>query len=76
MFVMQGLQSLYEHTSELAAWHQLVNGIVPAFIDPDTDGPLPGRELNWKVINQYRVRMARDTGDGPLAERLETQSRG
>jgi hypothetical protein len=73
ILVMQGLQFLYEHTGQTTAWHALVRKIVPAFIDPATDGPLPGREPDWGIVNQYRVRMAWESGELELAERLQAK---
>jgi len=41
---MQGLRTLYGHTGRRAEWTRLVEEIVPIFVDPATDGSLPGRE--------------------------------
>ena len=37
---------------------RLVADITPDFIDPATDGPLPGREAPWSVIGDYQVKLA------------------
>src|SRR5260370_39058770 len=69
--VMQSLQTLYIESGRNAPWRGLVESIVPQFVDPVTDGPLPGREEAWSLVTQYRVRLAR--GDRRLreAERLQ-----
>ena len=43
----------------------------PSFIDPATDGPLPGREDQWGIITGYRVRLAMAARDWPTATRLQ-----
>jgi tetratricopeptide (TPR) repeat protein len=68
---MQGLRTLYEHTGRRAEWAQLVQEIVPQFVDPATDGPLPGREEQWSLVTDYRVRLARQARQWPEAERLQ-----
>jgi tetratricopeptide (TPR) repeat protein len=68
---MQGLRVLYDHTGRRAEWARLVAEIVPAFVDPQTDGPLPGLEEHWGVVTEYRVRLAREIRNWPEAERLQ-----
>jgi tetratricopeptide (TPR) repeat protein len=68
---MQGLRSLYGHTGRRAEWKRLVEEIVPDFVDPETDGPLPEREEDWSLVTQYRVRLAREERDWKEAERLQ-----
>ena len=69
---MQGLRSLYDHTGRRAEWSRLVEEIVPDFVDPATDAPLPGREGNWSLVSEYRVRLAMDARDWQVAERLQS----
>jgi tetratricopeptide (TPR) repeat protein len=69
--VMQGLQSLYDHTGRRAEWARLVEGIVPAFVDSATDGPLPGREEEWTVVTDYRVELAEEARQWEKAEGLQ-----
>jgi tetratricopeptide (TPR) repeat protein len=69
---MQGLRALYEHTGRRAEWKALVDEIVPDFVDPDTDGPIPGREEDWSLVTEYRVDLARAMRDWAEAERLQT----
>ena len=38
---------------------------------PHTDRPLPGREDEWSVVTEYRVRLAREERDLDKAERLQ-----
>jgi len=71
MRAMQGLRSLYAHTGRRAEWAQLVQEIVPDFVDPAGDGPLPGREEDWSLVTQYRVLLAQQTRRWPEAERLQ-----
>jgi tetratricopeptide (TPR) repeat protein len=68
---MQGLRKLYEHIGRRAEWARLVEEIVPDFIDPATEGPLPGREEDWSLVTEYRVRLAREARQWAEAERLQ-----
>ena len=68
---MQGLRSLYAHTGRWAEWKRLVEEIVPDFVDPETDGPLPGQEEGWSVVIEYRVCLAGEEYDWEEAERLQ-----
>lgn len=68
---MQGLRVLYEHTGRRAEWAQLVNEIVPDFIDPATDGPRAGREDEWSLVTEYRVQLAMQARQWAEAERLQ-----
>jgi hypothetical protein len=68
---MQGLRILYLQTGRDVEWAQLVNEIVSQFVDPETDGPLPGTEDDWSIITQYRIRLAANAGRWPEAERLQ-----
>jgi tetratricopeptide (TPR) repeat protein len=68
---MQGLRALYGHTGRRAEWARLVEEIVPDFVDPDTDGPRPGREEQWSLVTDYRVRLAREARHWAEAERLQ-----
>ena len=68
---MQGLRTLYEHTGRRAEWRSLVEQIVPDFVDPTNNGPLPGREDNWSLVTEYRVRLAHAERDWPQARALQ-----
>jgi TPR repeat protein len=68
---MQGLHWLYDHTGRMREWARLVNEIVPDFVDPETDGPLPGREEQWSLVTEYRVRIVRDARQWTEADRLQ-----
>jgi tetratricopeptide (TPR) repeat protein len=68
---LQGLRTLYERTGRDGEWTRLVQAITPDFIDPATDGPLPGREDDWPLITEYRVRLAMAARDWPTATRLQ-----
>jgi tetratricopeptide (TPR) repeat protein len=68
---MQGIRVLYDLTGRRAEWARLVAEVVPDFVDPATDGPLPGREAEWGLVTEYRVRLAREDLDLEEAERLQ-----
>jgi tetratricopeptide (TPR) repeat protein len=68
---MQGLRALYAPTGRGGEWARLVYKLAPNLTATDTDGPLPGLELEWSVLTDYRVRLARDARDWPTAERLQ-----
>jgi tetratricopeptide (TPR) repeat protein len=68
---MQGLRQLYDHTGRRAEWARLVDEIVPDFVDADTGGPLPGREDQWSLVTEYRVRLAEEARQWEEAERLQ-----
>ena len=68
---MQGLDMLCDHTGHRAEWARLVEEIVPDFVDPATEGPLPGREEDWDLVTDYRVRLAREARRWADAERLQ-----
>jgi tetratricopeptide (TPR) repeat protein len=68
---MQGLRILYDHTGRRAEWARLVEEIVPDFVDSATDGPLPGKEDDWGLVTEYRVRLAREARQWEKAERLQ-----
>ncbi len=69
--VMQGLYTLYDHTGRRAEWARLVAEVKEDFVDPDTDGPLFGREGQWSFVNFYRVQLARQALRWAEAERLQ-----
>jgi tetratricopeptide (TPR) repeat protein len=71
---MQGLFQLYRHTGRAAEWSRLVEEIVPDFVDPATEGPLPGKEEDWSLVTGYRVRLAREARRWGEAERLQGAS--
>jgi tetratricopeptide (TPR) repeat protein len=68
---LQGLSILYERTGRDSEWARLVAGITPDFTDPATGGPLPGRENQWSIIIEYRVRLARWARDWATATTLQ-----
>jgi hypothetical protein len=68
---MQGLLILYEHTGRAVEWRRLVAELVPEFTVPDTGGPIPGREDQWAILTNYRVRIARQARDWPAAGQLQ-----
>jgi hypothetical protein len=56
--LMQGLLALYDQTGWWMEWKRLVEKIIPLFVDPETDGPIPGRENSWSLVTEYRVKLA------------------
>jgi tetratricopeptide (TPR) repeat protein len=69
---MQGLRQFYYHTGRWTDWKRLVEEIVPDFVDPKSDGPLPGREERWSLVTEYRVLLAEEERQWTEAERLQT----
>ena len=69
---MQGLRALYEENGHSSSWRRLVEIVLPDFIDPATDGPLQGREDQWSLVTEYRVRLLFIDQNWPEAERLQT----
>jgi tetratricopeptide (TPR) repeat protein len=69
---MQGLRQLYAHTGRRAEWKRLVEEIVPDFVDPENDGPLPEREEAWSLVTEYGVQLAQEERQWAEAERLQT----
>jgi tetratricopeptide (TPR) repeat protein len=49
-----------------------VEEIVPDFVDPATDGPLPEKEGIWILVTSYRVVLARRARHREQAERLQS----
>ncbi|HEX8231005.1 MAG TPA: CHAT domain-containing protein [Chloroflexia bacterium] len=68
---MQGLEQLYGYTGDRAKWQRLVEEIVPDFVDPATDGPLPEREEQWSLVTHYRTLLAAEARQWEAAARLE-----
>lgn len=50
---MQGLETLYLHTGRKDEWKALVREIVPEFVDPETEEPLPGREELRDAVSDF-----------------------
>jgi len=67
---MQGLHQLYAHTGRRAEWRRLVEEIVPDFVGPN-DQPRPGREAQWGLVTEYRMRLAMESRQWAQAERLQ-----
>jgi tetratricopeptide (TPR) repeat protein len=69
--IMQGLRMFYVHTGRTAEWSRLVGEIVPDFVDPTTDGPLPGKEEIWILVTSYRVELETKARHRERAEWLQ-----
>jgi tetratricopeptide (TPR) repeat protein len=74
ILAMQGLRILYYHTGRRVEWARLVEETFREFVNPATDGPLPGLEDDWSLISEYRVRIAQDARKWDEAERLQRNS--
>ena len=61
------------HPNSDTDWRPLLNYTAgnPDFIDPETGGPLPGRDDQWTIITEYRVRLATAARAWPIAARLQ-----
>ncbi len=70
---MQGLRTLYDPTGRRAEWAAMVATVTPELVGPN-DGPLPGREGQWGLITEYRVRLALEARDWAAAEQLQQRS--
>lgn len=68
--IMQGLRVLYGWTGQHEVWQQLVEAVVPEFVDIETDGPKLGHEEDWSLVTEYRARLAIDNREWELAKRL------
>ena len=68
---MQGLRQLYAHTGRRAEWRTLVEEIVPSFVDPTSDGPLPAREAQWAMVTEYRVHLLQEERQWAVAAKLQ-----
>ena len=67
---MEGLFGLYYYSGRKVEWIRLVDEIVPDFVDPATDGPLPGLEEYWEKVTEYRGIIAEEARQLGEAEHL------
>jgi tetratricopeptide (TPR) repeat protein len=68
---MQGLCILYdEYSGRKVEWARLVREVVADVTDMTHGGPLPGREIPWRMVTGYRARIAQDARNWSEAERL------
>lgn len=63
---------MYEQTGRDGEWARLVTAITPDVTDPATEGPLPGRDEQWRLVTNYRARIALQAQDWPAATTLQT----
>ena len=68
--LVAGLATLYDHTGRRSEWHSLVAAMARDVIDPETGGPIPGRELAWRILIDCRIKLARQQLDLQTVERL------
>lgn len=69
--LIQGLFVLYEYQGRRLEWSRLLNDILPDFVDPATDKPLPGIGEEWSLVTHYRIQLAKQAHDLTLAKRLQ-----
>jgi len=67
---MVGLEQLYDHTGRQAERKRLVKENVPVFVDPESGGPLPEREMGWGFVTKYLAELAEKERKWADAERL------
>ena len=70
---MDALRVLLEDSGRWAQWWQLVEELVPRFVDPATGQALPGKEQYAGAINSYRHRIATQRRQWPEAELIQRQ---
>jgi tetratricopeptide (TPR) repeat protein len=68
---MQALDVLYRQTGRRSEFERLVLEIVPLFVDPASNLPIPGREEFWRYVNDFRLDSARERRDWKLAKELQ-----
>ena len=71
---VQGLHILYLRTGRVSEWTRIVDEISPDYTDPETGGPLPGREKNWGTVVSYQAELAIEARDWPAATTLQRVS--
>jgi tetratricopeptide (TPR) repeat protein len=62
-----GLSVLFQRTGRDGEWARLIAASNADFTDPESGGPLPGREEPWSAITGFRARIARQARDWPTA---------
>ena len=70
--ILQGLMALYRYTGRSTEQEQLLENIVPNYINLKTGRPLRGREDEWSIITDYRVQVAITRKQWRKAERLQS----
>ena len=68
---LDALSVLYRRTGRDGEWARLVAAVAPAFTDPATGAPVPGREEYWSTVTGYRVRLASEARDWATATTLQ-----
>ena len=68
---LQGLWVLYTRRGRDGEWARLVAAVTPDFTDPATGRPLPGRDDQWWIITEHRVRLAQQARDWTTATTLQ-----
>jgi tetratricopeptide (TPR) repeat protein len=69
MGTLHALEDLYAIQNSASEWRKLVGTIEPLVTDLGTGKSLPGRELAWRSVTEYRMRIAAGDGDHEQAER-------
>jgi tetratricopeptide (TPR) repeat protein len=71
MATLHALEDLYVGIrGHRAEWRKLVSEISPIVTDESTGRSIPGREIAWRAVCEYRMRLAADDGKYAEAERF------
>jgi tetratricopeptide (TPR) repeat protein len=72
---MHPLEDLYTQIQgNKTEWHKLIGVIGPLVTDANTGKPIPGREMAWVAVTEYRMRDAHDRRELAEAARLAQYS--
>jgi len=69
--IMMALARLYDHTGRHPEWRELVDEILPDYVDPSSCQPRSGRESDWGFVAQWRVLLDIRAMKWEEAERLQ-----
>ncbi|MFI9757624.1 CHAT domain-containing protein [Streptomyces sp. NPDC051963] len=53
--IMSGLRVIYESSGRQETWNAVIDEAASHAMDPQTDGPLPGREILWSYVSEFIV---------------------
>jgi len=69
--ILMALNRLYDHTGRHPEWRELVDEILPDYLDPITFQPQSGHESDWGFVAQWRVHLDIRAMKWEEAERLQ-----
>lgn len=71
MAALHGLEDLYTRIQgNRAGWQKIVLEVSPLVTKGSTGRAISGREIAWRAVTEYRMRIAKDAGEFAEAERL------